>query len=154
MNNRYFISEARQISPALYDAIIHLIPQYSSLTELPSYSEINEIIDSETTRLFFAHEANTDKIVGSLTLVLFRLPSGVRALIEDVVVEKKYRGKGIGKLLCNAAIKKAITVNARTIDLTSRPIRKNANRLYKSVGFAVRNTKVYRIDLSEKTLYD
>ena len=140
----YTVNEPTAINDKIYNAIKKLLPQYSTIRRLPSYHEVKEIIDSETTRLLLAYDLKTTRIVGSLTLVLFRLPSGIRALIEDVVVDEKHRNKGIGRLLCESAIERSIDANARTIDLTSNPMRKAANNLYQTLGFTIRDTNIYR----------
>jgi ribosomal protein S18 acetylase RimI-like enzyme len=85
--------------------------------------------------------------VGTLTLALFRIPTGLRAWIEDVIVDNESRGKGIGEALTRAALVKAREAGARTVDLTSRPSRESANRLYVRVGFVLRETNTYRYDL-------
>ena len=84
------------------------------------------------------------QIVGSMTLVVFRIPTGVRAWIEDVVVDESARGTGAGEALNRAAIDLAYSLGARTIDLTSRPSRVAANRLYQKLGFEQRETNIYR----------
>jgi ribosomal protein S18 acetylase RimI-like enzyme len=86
-------------------------------------------------------------IVGTLTLAMFRIPTGLRAWIEDVIVDNESRGKGIGEALTRAALEKAREAGARTVDLTSRPSREAANRLYQRVGFVRRDTNTYRYDL-------
>jgi len=84
------------------------------------------------------------EIVGMLTLAVFRIPTGVRAWIEDVVVDEHQRGRGVGEALTQAALELASAMGARTVDLTSRPSRDIANRLYKRMGFELRETNVYR----------
>ena len=86
-------------------------------------------------------------IVGSLTLAVFRVPTGVRAWVEDVVVDGAQRGAGIGAALVQAALRLAEEAGARTVDLTSRPDRQAANRLYLRLGFEQRQTNVYRYAL-------
>jgi ribosomal protein S18 acetylase RimI-like enzyme len=95
--------------------------------------------------LFVAREHG--EIVGSLSLVLFRIPTGLRAWIEDVVVDESARGKGVGEALSRAAIDHALKAGAKTVDLTSRPSREAANRLYERLGFKKRETNVYRYEL-------
>ena len=82
-----------------------------------------------------------------MTLVLFRIPTGLRAWIEDVVVDEAARGRGVGETLNRAAIEWARGAGATTVDLTSRPSREAANRLYRRLGFQERATNVYRLDL-------
>jgi ribosomal protein S18 acetylase RimI-like enzyme len=105
-------------------------------------ADVEEIVTTSTTPLFLARVDG--EIVGSLTLVVFRLPSGVRAWIEDVIVDDAARGKGVGEALNRAALAHAAQRGARTIDLTSRPSRDVANRLYQRLGFVARDTNVYR----------
>jgi len=88
-----------------------------------------------------------DRILGSLTLAWFRIPTGVRAWIEDVVVDEEARGHGVGELLNRAALDRARELGAKTVDLTSRPSREAANRLYQRIGFVARDTNVYRFTL-------
>ena len=87
------------------------------------------------------------EIVGSLTLVVFSIPTGKRAWIEDVVGDEKCRNKGIGEALNQDAIKIARQLGAKTVDLTSRPSRESANRLYKRLGFLQRDTNIYRFEI-------
>jgi ribosomal protein S18 acetylase RimI-like enzyme len=84
-------------------------------------------------------------IVGTLSLVLFRIPTGVRGWIEDVIVDDAVRGRGVGEALTAEAIRLADEAGARTLDLTSRPSRQAAHRLYSKLGFEVRDTSVYRL---------
>jgi ribosomal protein S18 acetylase RimI-like enzyme len=87
-------------------------------------------------------------IVGLLTLVVFRLATGIRALIEDVVVDSAHRRLGIGDALVRDAVELATELRARTIELTSRPERAEANRLYRRLGFELRETNAYRLTLA------
>lgn len=121
-----------------------LIPQLSSSSAPISAQELEEIIQSDTTVLFAARSGQ--EIVGLLTLAIFRIPTGVRAWIEDVVVDNQARGKGVGDALNRAALAEAERRGAKTVDLTSRPSREAANRLYQRLGFKQRDTNVYRYD--------
>lgn len=122
-----------------------LIPQLSASSTPISAQELEEIIESDTTVLFAARSGQ--EIVGLLTLAIFRIPTGVRAWIEDVVVNNQARGKGVGDALNRAALAEAERRGAKTVDLTSRPSREAANRLYQRLGFKQRDTNVYRYDL-------
>lgn len=132
--------------PELITAISRLVPQLSSSAKPPTAYELEAIVESPATTLFVARDAGCE-IVGSLTLAVFRVPTGVRAWIEDVVVETSQRGAGIGAALVKAAITEARRAEARTVDLTSRPDRVDANRLYQRLGFEKRETNVYRLNL-------
>ncbi|MGH9045812.1 MAG: GNAT family N-acetyltransferase [Acidimicrobiales bacterium] len=132
--------------PELFNAMARLVPQLSSSADPPTAYELEGIVESPATTLFIARDGG-QQIVGSLTLAVFHTPTGVRAWIEDVVVETTVRGGGIGSALVEAAVGVARKAGARTVDLTSRPEREDANRLYHRLGFERRETNVYRFDL-------
>lgn len=137
------VSEALEVTDELIEAFTRLIPQLSSSSAPTSRSELAAIVDSEASILFIAHDV-AGSIVGSLTLAVFRIPTGVRAWIEDVVVDDTTRGTGVGEALVATAVARASAVGAKTVDLTSRPDRESANRLYVRTGFELRTTNVYR----------
>ena len=135
---------ATQASGELLAACHRLIPQLSSSAKPITNSELAEIVSSESTLMFVARVDN--QIVGLLTLAIFRIPTAVRAWIEDVVVDSSARGLGVAEALNMAAIAEATRRGAKTVDLTSRPSREAANKLYKRLGFVERDTNVYRFD--------
>ena len=135
-----------EVTAELVEAFGRLVPQLSSSSPPPSVAELAEMVGSPSTTLFVARSED-GTIAGTLTLCTFRIPTGVRAWIEDVVVDDAARGQGVGKVLTLAAVDEARRLGARTVDLTSRPSREAANRLYRGLGFELRNTNVYRFDL-------
>jgi ribosomal protein S18 acetylase RimI-like enzyme len=139
------VERATAVSPELISAFELLIPQLSSSNPPPTANELQEIVSSEASVLFVARVDG--KIAGSLTLATFRIPTGLRAWIEDVVVDGSARGHGVGEALNLAAIEEARARGAVTVDLTSRPSREAANRLYQRLGFVQRETNVYRYSL-------
>lgn len=139
------IIEVTEVTPSLVSAFERLIPQLSSSSPPPSEEALRTIVDSSACHLLVAE--SDDQIVGSLTLVVFPIPTGVRAWIEDVVVDQSARGQGIGRRLTEHALDLARRLGAKTVDLTSRPSREAANRLYRDVGFQFRETNVYRYEL-------
>lgn len=140
------VTEATEVSDELVAAFARLIPQLSSSNPPPSGDELADLVESAASTLLIAE--HDGEIVGTLTLVLFRIPTGVRAWIEDVVVDGAARGLGVGRALNEAALDRARAAGATTVDLTSRPSREAANRLYQRIGFVPRSTNVYRYDLS------
>ncbi|MEY3805472.1 MAG: hypothetical protein RIR69_284 [Actinomycetota bacterium] len=136
---------AQEVTPELVTAFEKLIPQLSRSNPAPTQSELTEIVSSQASDVFVARV--DDVIVGSLTLVTFRIPTGVRAWIEDVVVDESARGHGVGEALNHAALAEAKRRGAVTVDLTSRPSREAANRLYQRLGFVQRDTNVYRYSM-------
>lgn len=148
MTREVDVVECSEVTPAVMAAFDRLVPQLSRSNPPPSRADLEAIVESDATVLLLAVDPSRDgAIVGSLTLVLFRIPTGVRAWIEDVVVDEAVRGNGVGEALSRHAIAVAAARGARTVDLTSRPSREAANRLYKRVGFAPRETNVYRYSL-------
>ncbi len=142
------IIEAVEVTPELVAAFERLIPQLSSSNPAPTETELAAICESEASVLLIAVDRESDdRVLGSLTLAWFRIPTGVRAWIEDVVVDEEARGHGVGELLNRAALDRARELGAKTVDLTSRPSREAANRLYQRIGFVARDTNVYRYDL-------
>jgi ribosomal protein S18 acetylase RimI-like enzyme len=137
------ITEVDAVSPELVEAFERLLPQLSSSSAPPGGDELAEIVSSSSSVLFVARDP-AGTIVGSLTLAHFRVPTGVRAWIEDVVVDEARRGAGIGEALVAAAKDRATAEGAKSVDLTSRPSREDANRLYQRLGFEARATNVYR----------
>ena len=140
------IEELTDFSITALDAINGLLPQLSSSVFALEESDLRNIVDSESTKLFLA--IDEDGVFGMLSLVLFRIPTGRKAWVEDVVVDEKARGRGVGKLLTEHAIQVAREHGAHSVDLTSRPSREAANALYQRVGFEQRETNVYRFQTS------
>jgi ribosomal protein S18 acetylase RimI-like enzyme len=138
------IEEATEPTPDVVEAIRRLVPQLSRSASVPTAEQIGEIVRSPATVLLVARDDASGEIVGSLTLALFRIPTGLRAWIEDVVVDEAAGRRGIGTALTEEALRRAEAAGARTVDLTSRPSREAANRLYQKVGFERRDTNVYR----------
>jgi ribosomal protein S18 acetylase RimI-like enzyme len=141
------ISAATEVTPEIVEAFARLMPLLSQTAPAPTAAEIEDIITCPATTLLLARDGEGGPIAGTLTLAVFPIPSGVRAWIEDVIVAQETRGRGCGEALTRAAIEVASTAGARTVDLTSRPSREAANRLYQRVGFAQRETSVYRYEL-------
>jgi ribosomal protein S18 acetylase RimI-like enzyme len=136
---------AQRVDDELVNAFAHLIPQLSSSNPPPSREQLTEMVQSPATLVLVARVDG--RIAGSLTLAMFRIPTGLRAWIEDVVVDGDARGNGVGEALNSFAIEEARKRGAVTVDLTSRPSREAANRLYQRLGFVARDTNVYRFTL-------
>lgn len=139
------IETVSSVTDELVSAFERLVPQLSSSSPPPTREHLEHIVGSDSCSLLIARDG--EQIVGSLTLVVFPIPTGARAWIEDVVVDASARGKGVGEALNLRAIEIARAEGAVTVDLTSRPSREAANRLYQRIGFVKRDTNVYRYDL-------
>jgi ribosomal protein S18 acetylase RimI-like enzyme len=139
------IAIAARVDEELVEALARLVPQLGTGAPIPTAEHIREIVRSPSTTLLLARDgAEGGRIVGILILIIFRLATGLRAWIEDVVVDSAARGKGIGEALNREALEIARSRGATTVDLTSRPAREAANRLYQRLGFVSRETNVYR----------
>ena len=138
------IEIADEVTDELVTSLARILPQLSS-SPPPTALEVAEILSDPDSYLFIARVDG--RIVGSLTLVMFRIPTGLKAWIEDVVVDDAARGHGVGELLNRAALAKAAQRGAKAVSLTSRPSREAANRLYQRIGFTIRETNVYRYDI-------
>ncbi|MFD7640415.1 GNAT family N-acetyltransferase [Kitasatospora sp. NPDC059795] len=141
------VEVVRETTDELVDAFAGLLPQLSATAQPIDHDAGARMVGSNSNSLLVARLDGT--IVGMLTLVMFPLPSGLRARIEDVVVDGGARGHGIGRALTDEAVRLAKAAGARTVDLTSRSSREAANRLYERVGFEARDSKVYRLTISE-----
>ncbi len=138
------ISRVDSPSPEVLEAINHLVPQLSGSANRLELADLKRLTESDCVNFLVARDLETMEIVGTLTLVVFPIPTGMRAWIEDVIVDSNSRGRGIAKLLVKRAIEIAQSLGAKSVDLTSRPSRVEANLLYLNLGFGVRETNVYR----------
>ena len=146
------VSIATEATEELLHAFERLIPQLSRSAVPLTAHELTQILTSPTSTILVAHDA--DMIVGILTLVTFRIPTGFRAWIEDVVVDSNARRRGVGEALTREAVRLATARGAKTIDLTSRHSRVAAHRLYEKCGFAKRESNVYRYVVSMRRKTD
>ena len=136
------VEEVREATDEVTGALRTLVPQLSTSAAVPDQAAVQRIVGSQATTLLAARLDG--KIVGFLALVMFPIPTGLRAWIEDVIVDEAARGRGIGEALTQRALALAEEAGVRTVDLTTRPAREAAGRLYERVGFAVRSTRNYR----------
>lgn len=140
------IERLTKIDESVYQAFKKLIPQLTGdENRFPSVKELQRVIQSEDTMVFVAKE--NDEILGTTTLALYRLPSGLKAWIEDVIVDESARGKGVSVALMNHALNAARETGVKKVDLTSQPFRLAANNLYQKLGFELRKTNVYRLTI-------
>ena len=138
------VEVVRDSSPEILSAFRRLLPQLSRSAAPLDQPAIARMLSHDANTVFVARVDG--EIVGTLTLVMVPIPSGLRARIEDVVVDTSARGMGIGTALTLAATTAARDANARTVDLTSRPDRESAGRLYERLGFRERDSRVYRLE--------
>lgn len=131
-----------EVTAEVVEAFAGLLPQLSSSAKPPTAEALQAVASSPAVTVLLARSAG--RIVGSLTLTMFPIPTGLRAWIEDVVVDESARGQGAGAVLTQEALRLARQAGARTVDLTTRPSRQAAGRLYERAGFVQRETRLYR----------
>jgi ribosomal protein S18 acetylase RimI-like enzyme len=141
------IEKAQFATTELLTGLNRLLPQLSSSAPPLTSDDLDAMVHSESATLFVAMDDGV--VVGTLTLVVFSIPTGRRAWVEDVVVDENARGAGIGRQLTVAAIEDARLRGVRSIDLTSRPAREVANAMYVKLGFELRETNVYRLSIGD-----
>lgn len=148
--SRVVVSEAAEVTDLLVEQVGRLVRQLSSSAGPPTREQLAEVVSSPGNVLFLAFLTDTpvSDLAGMLTLVTYRIPTGLHAVIEDVVVDASVRGSGVGSALVKAALLESARRGARNVDLTSRPSREAANRLYTKLGFAKRDTNVYRYPMT------
>jgi len=144
------ITEVASVTDEVVFALGCLVPQLSASAPPPTPEALARIVDDPRTVLFVARSDAGGPIIGCLTLVMRAIPTGMRAWIEDVVVDETARNHGVGEALSRAALARAAYAGCTTVDLTSRPSREAANRLYARLGFELRDTNVYRYDLARR----
>ena len=138
------VERVTQADEALVEALRRLLPQLSPEAPLPGLEELAEVVATPATALLVARD-DGGAIVGSLALLLERHTTGLDAVVHDVVVDEAARGQGVGEALTREAVRLAREAGARRVDLTSRPHRAAAHRLYERIGFHRHETNVYRL---------
>ncbi|HSA99846.1 MAG TPA: GNAT family N-acetyltransferase [Anaerolineales bacterium] len=139
-----YIGIASEATQELSEALGRLIPQLSEQKVPPTLEELNALVHSESSRLLVARDPNeSSPIAGILCLTVYRVPTGLRSIIEDVIVDQNMRRRGIGEALMRRAIELARESGAQGVSLTSNPGREAANQLYRSMGFELRKTNPY-----------
>lgn len=131
---------------ALLEAFQRLIPQLTHDNPPPTLDELTALVAEDSSTLLVARSSSR-QIVGALSLTIYRVPTGIRAIIEDVIVDGPARGQGVGQALLQRALKIAKQKGAAGISLTSNPLRVAANRLYVKLGFVKRETNAYHMQL-------
>jgi ribosomal protein S18 acetylase RimI-like enzyme len=139
-----YIGKVSEVTQELYEALETLIPQLGAHKIPPTWEELGTLVTSESSLLLAARQPKEDSpIVGILCLTIYRVPTGLRSIIEDVIVDENARRQGIGEALMRYAIDLAREAGADGISLTSNPKREEANQLYRSLGFELRKTNPY-----------
>jgi ribosomal protein S18 acetylase RimI-like enzyme len=142
-----------EVTDEVVEAFRRLVPQLSRSAPPLDRAAVERVVGCPANTVFIARgksaDGAQDRIIGTLTLAVFPIPTGTRAWIEDVVTDEAARGQGAGTALTEEAIAMARSLGARTGDLTSRPSRVAAGRLYERLGFGQRETRLYRLAIGD-----
>jgi ribosomal protein S18 acetylase RimI-like enzyme len=139
-----YIGKVSEVTQELHEALQRLIPQLGVHKIPPTSEEIHELVKSESSTLLAArYPDENDAIAGILSLIIYRVPTGIRCIIEDVIVDEKMRRLGIGAALMRYAMDLARESGVEGVSLTSNSQREAANHLYQSLGFELRKTNPY-----------
>lgn len=138
------IEKVSQVTEEIYEAVQRLVPLLGAHKPRPSREDLERLVNSGTSTLLVARFPDeTSPITGMLTIAFYRVPTGGRSIVEDMVVAEDFRGMGIAKALLLSAIELAREAGANGVTLTSHPGRVEANQLYVRMGFTKRNTNAY-----------
>ena len=141
-----------EVTDEVVAAFLRLVPQLSRSAPPLDRAAVERVVSCPSNTVFIARGKSADgdgQIIGTLTLAVFPIPTGMRAWIEDVVTDESARGQGAGTALTQEAVRRARSLGARTVDLTSRPSRVAAGRLYERLGFGLRDTRLYRLAIED-----
>lgn len=141
------IEQIKTFSPETTQVINNLLVQLNPASRTLNDENVKKIIEEKCNCLLVARETTGNRIIGMLTLITSVSPSVEKGFIEDVVVDEKYRGKGVGEKLMTRALDQAREKGITYVDLTSNPTRIAANKLYQQLGFKKRDTNVYRMEI-------
>ncbi|WP_205752877.1 IS110 family transposase [Cryptosporangium phraense] len=139
------VEVAQAVTPELVRAFDLLLPQLDPSAAPLNAAAVDALVRWPGNRLLVARVDG--EIAGVLMLVMFPIATGTQARIEDVVVDKASRKRGIGAALTMEAVRLAREAGAHAVDLTSHPSRQHANRLYQRLGFQRSDTNVYWLTL-------
>jgi ribosomal protein S18 acetylase RimI-like enzyme len=134
------IERATEATAELAETIGRLLPQLTEARVPPTLEELREVCATQT--LLVARD-DDDRILGTLTFVLYRVSSGIKGRLEDVIVDSSARGRGVGEALTREGMRLASEAGVLMLELTSMPYRQAANRLYRRLGFIRKPTNVY-----------
>ena len=143
-----YIERIREVTDEVFEAVRRLIPEIGTHKTAPALEELKDLVNSESSTLWIArYPDSTGSITGMLTITIYRVPTGLRSIVEDVAVDSNFRRRGIARALMEQAIEFARSAGAENVALTSNPKREAANLLYQSMGFAKRETNSYSYKL-------
>jgi ribosomal protein S18 acetylase RimI-like enzyme len=139
------IEAATEATPELRDALALLLPQLNPSLPIPSLDHLAAVVSDPAVTLLVARDGPF--ILGTAAVVVYTTPIWVKARIEDVVVDQTARGQGVGEALVRECIEMARRRGAGIVELQSARSREAANRLYPRLGFELRDSNVYRLNL-------
>lgn len=134
-----------EATPEVLEDVNTLVHQLSERLPKCSMELLEKIIANPNVELWVAQDG--ERVIGMATLAVVMMPEGLRAQMEDIVVDEKYRGQGLGEQLSKKLIERTRERKIGVATLSSRADRVAANKLYQKLGFEPRQTNVYRLEL-------
>ena len=144
------VEEVTEATPAVQETLARLLPQLNPALQVPDMRRVQALIDDPDVTLLFAREG--DEVIGMATVIVYATPFWIKARIDEVVVDQESRGKGVGEVLVRACLELGRRKGAEVAELQSGrgPARDVANRLYRRMGFVLRDSNLYRFNLAER----
>jgi GNAT superfamily N-acetyltransferase len=141
------IEAATEATPELERTLARLLPQLNATLPVPTMQRLQALIADPAVTLLVAREG--DEAIGTATVIVYTTPFWIKARLDEVVVDQSARGKGIGEALVLACLDVARDRGAQVAELQSGrgSARDAANRLYRRMGFELRDSNLYRITL-------
>jgi GNAT superfamily N-acetyltransferase len=141
------IEPATEATLELEQALARLLPQLNATLPVPTMQRLKAIIADPAVTLLVARDG--DEVIGTATVIVYPTPFWIKARLDEVVVDQSARGKGIGEALVLACLDVARDRGAQIVELQSGrgPAREVANRLYRRMGFELRDSNIYRITI-------
>ena len=141
------IEAVTEVTPQIHAALARLLPQLNSRLPVPSAERLQRIIDDPAVTLLVAKDGG--EIIGTSTVIVYSTPFWIKARLDEVVVDDSARGRGVGEALVKACLEIGRERGAEVAELQPGrgPERAVAHRLYERIGFKLRETDVFRIEL-------
>jgi GNAT superfamily N-acetyltransferase len=141
------IEEVGEMSAEILEALQRLLPQLNPRLPLPTAERLQRIIDDPDVTLVVARDGG--RISGTTTVIVYTTPYWIKARLDEVVVDAEARGKGVGEAMVRYCLEVGRRKGAQVVELQSGRAeqRAAAHRLYKRIGFEVRDSDIFRIIL-------
>jgi GNAT superfamily N-acetyltransferase len=141
------IEAVREATTEVEEALARLLPQLNPTLPVPTMERLQALMADPAVTVLIARDG--DEIIGTATVIVYTTPFWIKARLDEVVVDQSVRGKGVGEAIVQACLDVARERGAQVAELQSGrgPARDVANRLYRRMGFQLRDSNLYRFTL-------